>query len=105
MIAWGIKTVELPIVEHVNGRPAGIKEGYVRDEDEQARYLVELLEVFDAEGVDSAFVYMFALNDYTHRPDDPRRDLDMASPGIVKVYEDGSWEPKAAFHALAEHYG
>lgn len=95
----------MEIVENVNGRPAGIKEGYVRDEDEQARYVIELLEIFDAEGVDSAFVYMFALNDYTHRPDDPRRDLDMASPGIVKVYEDGSWEPKAAFRALAEHYG
>jgi hypothetical protein len=95
----------MEIVEHdADGRPVAIKDGYVRDEAEQATYLRELLEVFEAEGVDSAFVYMFALNDFTHRPDEPRRDLDMASPGIVKVYENGTWEPKAAFAAVAEHY-
>ena len=67
-------------------------------------YLRELLEIFEAEGVDGAFVYMFALSSYPHRPDDPSRDVDMASPGIVKVYEDGSWEPKAAFGAVAETF-
>jgi hypothetical protein len=46
-----------------------------------------------------------------HRPGgDPRADLDLASYGIVKVYEDRDaddlpWERKAAFAALAEHYG
>jgi hypothetical protein len=86
------------------GLPVRVKDGYVRDEGEQAAYLRELLEIFEAEGVDGAFVYMFALNNYTHRPDDPGRDFDMAGPGIVKVYEDGSWEPKAAFGAVAEVY-
>ncbi|NKE57283.1 hypothetical protein FXN61_10745 [Lentzea sp. PSKA42] len=86
------------------GRPVRMKDGYLRDEAEQAAYLRELLEIFEAEGVDGAFVYMFALNAYTHRPDDPSRDFDMASPGIVKVYEDLSWEPKAAFSAVAEVY-
>nr|AGS49373.1 hypothetical protein [uncultured bacterium esnapd4]QEO74959.1 hypothetical protein [uncultured bacterium] len=86
------------------GLPVRVRDGYVRDEDEQARYLVELLEIFDAEGVDGAFVYLFALSSYPHRPDDPRRDLDLASPGIVKVYEDLRWEPKAAFAAVANHY-
>ncbi|KOV84137.1 hypothetical protein [Nocardia sp. NRRL S-836] len=95
----------MEIVEHdAGGRPVGIKDGYVRDEAEQAAYLRDLLAIFEAEGVDSAFVYLFALNDFTHRPDDPRRDLDMASPGIVKVFEDGSWAPKEAFAAVAEHY-
>ncbi|MGW6937090.1 hypothetical protein ACWGE0_44070 [Lentzea sp. NPDC054927] len=86
------------------GLPVRVKDGYVRDEDEQAGYLRELLEIFEAEGVDGAFVYMFALNNFTHRPDDPSRDFDMASPGIVKVLEDGKWEPKAAFGAVAEVY-
>lgn len=44
---------------------------------------------------------------------DPRDDLDLASPGIVKVlenrygdtYPDMRWEPKAAFAALADSYG
>jgi hypothetical protein len=36
---------------------------------------------------------------------DPRDDLDLASYGVVKVLEDGRIEPKAAFTALARHYG
>ncbi|WP_086667904.1 hypothetical protein [Lentzea kentuckyensis] len=86
------------------GLPVRVKDGYVRDEEEQAVYLREVLEIFEAEGVDGAFVYMFALSNYPHRPDDPSRDVDMAGPGIVKVYEDGSWAPKAAFGAVAEVY-
>ncbi|MFI6097771.1 hypothetical protein ACIA8G_19610 [Lentzea sp. NPDC051213] len=96
----------MEIVEHDEaGLPIRVKDGYVRDEEEQATYLREVLEIFEAEGVDGAFVYLFALNNYPHRPDDPSRDLDMASPGIVKVYDDLSWEPKAAFAAVARHYG
>ena len=65
---------------------------YVRDEAEQATYLRELLDVFEAEGVD------------------------LASRGAVKVlggqsgaggrrYPDLPWEPKAAFATLADCYG
>ncbi|HUQ59933.1 hypothetical protein [Lentzea sp.] len=86
------------------GLPVRVKDGYVRDEEEQATYLRELLEIFEQEEVDGAFVYLFALGSHPHRPDDPSRDLDMASPGIVKVYDDGSWEPKAAFATVAEIY-
>jgi hypothetical protein len=35
-----------------------------RDEAGQAAYLRELLEIFDAEGVDSAFVFAFALSSH-----------------------------------------
>ncbi|MFD9704874.1 hypothetical protein [Lentzea sp. NPDC059081] len=86
------------------GLPARVKDGYVRDEEEQATYLRELLEVFEEEKVDGAFVYLFSLAGYPHRPHDPGRDLDMASPGIVKVFDDGTWEPKAAFGTVAEIY-
>ena len=34
----------------------------------------------------------------------PRRDLDMASYAAVRSYDDGHWEPKQLFHALAEQY-
>ncbi|MEU5264172.1 hypothetical protein [Amycolatopsis sp. NPDC021455] len=103
----------MEIVEYdENGRPAGLNGDYVRDEAGQAAYLRELLEIFEAEGVDSAFVYLFALGNFPHRPDDPRRDLDMASLGVVKVFEDRTgdtypdlpWEPKAAFTAVADCY-
>jgi hypothetical protein len=91
--------------------PVRLDGDYTRDEDEQATYLREVLDVLTAEGVDSAFVYTFARYDLPHRRD-PRRDLDMASAGVVKVlegrlghtYPDMCWEPKAAFTAVADHY-
>lgn len=107
MMVWG----EDGRAERLNGE-------YVRDEAEQATYLRELLDVFEAEGVDAAFVYTFARYDLPHR-EDPRTDLDRVSRGVVKVldgrggargspsrrYPDMPWEPKAAFDAVAEWYG
>jgi hypothetical protein len=95
-----------------HGRPLRLRGRFTRDEAEQAAYLLELLDVFDAAGVDTAFVNTFARYDLPHRGD-PERDLDMASYGVVKVLEDRSgrtypgmaWEPKAAFAALADRYG
>ncbi|WP_052845255.1 hypothetical protein [Streptomyces sp. NRRL S-31] len=93
--------------------PVRLKDVYERDEAGQAAYLSELLEVFETEGVDSAFVFLFALAGYPHRPDgDPRDDLDRAGLGIVKLregsrgqtYPDMEWEPKAAFAAVAQRY-
>ncbi|MET3425408.1 hypothetical protein BJ973_004620 [Actinoplanes tereljensis] len=96
-----------------DGPPLRLDGVYERDEAGQAAYLDELLEIFDSEGVDSAFVHLFALHNLPHRPDgDPRDDLDLASLGIVKVLENGTgntypglpWEPKAAFAAVAARY-
>jgi hypothetical protein len=106
------------IVWGADGRAERLNGDFVRDEEEQAGYLRELLEVFETEGVDAAFVYTFARYDLPHR-DDPRADLDRASAGVVMVldgedgaldprgrrYPDMPWEPKAAFDALAEWYG
>jgi hypothetical protein len=107
-----------------DGRAVRLAGDYVRDEAEQAMYLRELLDVFEAEGVDAMFVYTFARYDLPHRhdPHDPRADLDVASRGVVKVldgrdaardnargpggrYPDMPWEPKAGFDALAACYG
>jgi len=93
-------------------RPVRFKGEYTRDEEEQSRYIGELLDVFEAEGVDNVFVYTFARYDFPHRAA-PHEDFDMASYGIVKVlegchgqrYPDMPWEPKVAFTALAEYYG
>jgi hypothetical protein len=94
-----------------DGKPIRLDGDYTRDEDEQATELRELLEIFNAEGVDTAFVNTFARYDLPHRSD-PREDFDMASYGVVKVledrlghtYPDMPWEPKAAFSALADYY-
>lgn len=82
-----------------------------RNEPEQASCLRELLDLYDAGGVDTAFVYTFASR---HLPtsEDPSRNFDLGSFGIVKVLPPGRtgiaypgmpWEPKAAFYALAEY--
>jgi hypothetical protein len=105
----------MDVVENdpITGAPLRLDGDYARDEAGQATYLTELLEIFDSEGVDSTFVFLFALDNYPHRPDgDPRDDLDRASPAIVKMlegrgghtYPDLPWEPKAAFTAVAEAY-
>lgn len=105
----------MEILEHdeAAGAPLRLTGEYQRDEAGQAAYLSELLEIFDSEGVDSTFVFLFALYNLPHRPDgDPRDDLDLASVGIVKVldghngstYPDMPWEPKAAFTAVADRY-
>jgi hypothetical protein len=79
---------------------------YVRDEGEQVRYLTDLLEVFSGAGVDSAFWFSFA-GFGLPRHDDPRRDLDLASYGVVSILDGGGtrWRPKRSFHALAAAYG
>jgi hypothetical protein len=102
----------LNVVEYdpVTGRPLRLKVDCDRDEAGQATAIREQLEVFDDAGVDSAFVFLFALEDMPFRPSgDPREDLDRASYGIVRVIdhvEDAGrhWEPKAAFDAVARHY-
>lgn len=95
------------------GAPVRLSEAFERDEEGQAQYLGELLEIFDSEGVDSAFIFLFALDNLPHRPGgDPRHDLDLASLGIVKVLEGRNgtayprmpWEPKVAFAKISEFY-
>jgi hypothetical protein len=101
MIEWG-----------PGARPFRLKGDYTRDENEQARYIGELLDIFETEGVDTAFVYTFARYDLPHRSA-LHEDFDMASKGVVKVlegsrgqrYPDMQWEPKAAFNTLARLYG
>ena len=95
---------------------------YVRDDQEQVRYLEELLPVFAQAGVDAAFWYTFATYEAPHR-DDPRLDLDLASYGVVQMLGDGDgdsdgggggavpapfaglgWAPRPSFAALARAY-
>jgi hypothetical protein len=99
------------IVEYDGWTPVRLKGHYIRDEQEQATYVRELLDLFTAEGVDAAFVCTFIQYHLPHR-EDPERDLDMGSLGLVKVldgglghtYPDMPWEPKAAFRAVASNY-
>ncbi len=100
------------IVEYEAGKAKQLDGEYVRDEDEQAGEIIDVLEIFREEGVDSVFVNTFACYFLPHRGN-ARADLDMASGGVVKVlenkrgtvYPEMPWEPKTSFGALAAYYG
>lgn len=108
----GARAGEVIVWDKETIAPLGLNGNFVRDEQEQATYVRELLEIFAEAGVDSTFVFTFALYQLPYRAD-PDDDLDRASYGIVKVYEDRfgdsypdmRWEPKAAFTAVADFYG
>jgi hypothetical protein len=67
------------------------------DEQEQVRYLDELLDVFEQEGVDTALWFSFANYD---KP----AERDLGSYGVVRMLDDVRWEPKQVFHAMAARY-
>jgi hypothetical protein len=71
--------------------------GAVPDEDEQVRYIGELLDIFEEEGVDTALWLSFANYD---KPG----DRDIASYGVVRMLDEARWEPKKVFHAMAARY-
>ena len=91
--------------------PRKLKGDFVRDEKGQADYLMDLLDVFQAEGVEGAFVFTFVSPSYPSS-DDPLYDLDMASYSIVKTlpnqtgtaYKGLPWEPKESFARVARAY-
>jgi hypothetical protein len=91
--------------------PPEITGQLVRSELTQARYLTERLDDFESMGLFAAMVYDFVTPDAPHRRD-PRYDLDLASYSIVRTLWDTParpgpgwrWEPKLAFHALAQRF-
>ncbi len=101
---WAIVDYSKPVPE-ISGK-------HIRSEQVQADYLVEMLDLFESQGIYGAYVYTFIQPDLPYSPN-PRYDLDLASFGLVKAIRDNPqnpaspyrWEPKRAFHVLAERYG
>ena len=91
-----------PVTFDEHGRAVKLTAVLERDEEGQARYVMDLLRDYEAGGVEAAFVYTFA-NRHLPTTADPEHDYDLAARGIVRVLPDGSWTPKAAFHALADY--
>jgi hypothetical protein len=112
------------IVDHSGDQPHVVGD-YVRDEDGQAREIIECLDIFAASDVDTAFVQTFVQPLNPWNPD-PRFDFDLASYSLVKsyggrigglaeefpkvpwdateygtVYPDMPWDPKESFRAVA----
>jgi hypothetical protein len=93
-------------------RPRLTKGDHIRDEELQARRIVEDLAILEAAGIDGAFVCTF-VEPLSFHSTDSRYDLDMGALSLVKTYAGGrgttypdmAWEPKKSFHAVADFYG
>lgn len=99
------------IVEWEGGRAVQLKDRYKRDESEQCRYFNDSISIFEEVSVDTAFWCTFACHNLPY-DDDPDKDFDRASYGIVRVlqendgttYPDMPWEPKKVFYTIAARY-
>ncbi|MFH8989543.1 abortive phage infection protein [Streptomyces sp. NPDC017940] len=97
-------------VDYDKPRPE-VRPGVRRSEHVQARYLTEVLDVFERMDLHAAMVYQFVTPDAPHRGE-RRYDYDIASYGLVKPLwradDDPTaawhWEPKESFHAVARHF-
>lgn len=94
-----------------DSNPWRLNQPLIRDEGIQARYLTEMLAVFEEERVHGAFVFTFVSPSYPSNVD-PLYDLDIASYSLVRTWTTTEtsrsplqWEPKEAFHAIAGYYG
>lgn len=95
-----------------NSKPWCLSKPLIRDESVQARYLTEMLTLFEAEGVEGVFVYTFVSPSYPASID-PHYDLDTASYSLVRTWPAEydvtraqlPWEPKEGFYAVARYYG
>ncbi|GAA2036708.1 hypothetical protein GCM10009839_42150 [Catenulispora yoronensis] len=95
------------ILDHSEDPPV-VAGDYLRSEDEQVSYFSELYDVFEETGFDSAFWFTFATYQARYDAGDPRKDLDLAAYGTVRMTgpdtPELNWEPKKVFHAIAERY-
>jgi len=83
--------------------PPVFTEPCTRNEQVQADYITGLLQTYDEFLVEGTFVFDFQTPKLPHNSD-PSKDYDMASFSIIKTMENGSWQPKQSFDAVAEYY-
>jgi membrane protease YdiL (CAAX protease family) len=84
---------------------------YTRNEQIQADYIGQLIEVFESENIYGAFINQFIEEDHPYSVE-ALYDLDMASLGIVKACpvdseqatDEKGWLPKKAFYEVANRY-
>jgi exo-beta-1,3-glucanase (GH17 family) len=80
-----------------------IIKGIIRDENEQSKYLKELINMYSKENIFATFIFDFKEEWKTHSKN-PSRDLDLSSFGIVKVLKNKKVIPKKAFNIVKKLY-
>lgn len=102
------------VLQGVEADGSGIFEGGsvpTRSEGEQAAYIGRQIELLEEAGVDAVFVFCFSFP--AMRTGEGPKDLDMVNFAIVKTLgwdhpqanAVPNWEPKEAFHRVADIYG
>ncbi|MBX3070528.1 MAG: hypothetical protein KF883_08550 [Thermomicrobiales bacterium] len=90
--------------------PPQIIDGVVRDEAKQAHVILDTLELASQSPAERAYLYEF-ISTGSPRSEDPKFDWDLTGYGVVAIWGEeheqpyestGFWEPKAAFHEIAE---
>ncbi|CAJ1001227.1 hypothetical protein [Brevibacillus aydinogluensis] len=94
-----------------DSRPWRLKKPLARDEEPQAKYLTEMLSLFEDEGMEVAFVFTFVSPSYPSS-ENPEYDQDVASFSIVRTWKQRETsrsplqqKPKQAVHEIARYYG
>ncbi len=87
----------------VDYRTKTIKKGVIRDESEQTKYLKELIELYWKENIFATFIFDFK-EEWKIHSNNPRKDLDLSSFGIVKVLKNGNVITKKAFNVVRKLY-
>ncbi|GEM_PF-1552504 len=87
----------------VDYRTKTIKKGLIRDEDEQAKYLKELLKLYWKENIFATFIFDFK-EEWKIHSNSPKKDLDLGSYGIVAVLKNGKVITKKAYRVVKKLY-
>ncbi|WP_083402435.1 hypothetical protein [Bacillus sp. MUM 116] len=92
-------------------KPWQLNKPLIRDEEEQAKFIIEMLKLFTDEGVDGVFVFTFVTPSYPSNIV-PLYDLDIASYSIVRTWNGNetsqaplNWEPKESFQVISQYFG
>jgi hypothetical protein len=83
--------------------PPLFKEKCIRNEKVQSNYILELLQIYERENVEGAFIFDFYSQRNTYNRN-PEYDFDMAGFSITKSIGENKWEPKDSFFKIAEYY-
>lgn len=83
--------------------PPLFKKKCERSEKVQADYILDLLQIFDREKVNSTFIFDFYMQKLTHSQNTDL-DYDKASFGITKSTGENKWEPKESFYVISNYY-
>lgn len=79
-----------------------LKRLIIPDEKEQVRCLKRCFRSFEKANVEGTFIFDYAEKWKIYDKD--KRNMDLASFGIMKAYKNGTVKPKAAFHYIKKHY-